>query len=89
VQDRSERIQVIKALREAMDEINLQQTPIVAGVGATSTRETIQLAQDAAAAGADFVLVVPPGYFAGVLKGNPTAMRNFFVDVAASSPLPV
>jgi hypothetical protein len=58
-------------------------------VGANSTRETSQLAHDAAAAGADFVLVVPPGCYAGVLKANPTAIRNFFVDVAAASPVPV
>lgn len=58
-------------------------------MGANSTRETTQLAHDAAAAGADFVLVVLPGYYAGVLKANPTAMRKFFVDVAAASPVPV
>ncbi|KFZ19931.1 hypothetical protein V501_00403 [Pseudogymnoascus sp. VKM F-4519 (FW-2642)] len=40
-------------------------------------------------AGVDFVLVVLPGYYAGVLKANPTAMRKFFVDVAAASPVPV
>ncbi|OAQ60128.1 aldolase-type TIM barrel [Pochonia chlamydosporia 170] len=87
--DRSERIEVIKALRDALDAIGLHKTPIVAGVGATSTRETIQLAKDAASVGADFVLVVAPGYYAGVLKSNTAAMRNFFVDVAAASPVPV
>lgn len=67
----------------------MQETPIVAGVGGNSTRETIQLAHDAAAAGATFALVIAPGYWAGYLKGNPAATRKFFVDVAAASPIPV
>ena len=62
----------------------------MAGVGAPSTRETISLAKDAAAAGADFALVIAPGYFAAALKaGGPAAVRRFFVDVAGQSPVPV
>ncbi|UKZ81486.1 hypothetical protein TrVFT333_009258 [Trichoderma virens FT-333] len=84
-----ERIKLIQTLRNALDSIELQNTPIVAGVGGNSTRETIQLARDAAAAGADFALVIAPGYWAGYLKGNPAATKRFFVDVAAGSPIPV
>lgn len=80
---------MIKTLRDALNAIDLHETPIVAGVGAPSTRETIQLARDAAASGAEFVLVVPPGYYARVLKANPAAMHKFFIDVAAASPVPV
>lgn len=77
-----ERIKLVQTLRNALDSI-------VAGVGGNSTRETIQLARDAAAAGADFALVIAPGYWAGYLKGNPAAVKRFFVDVAAGSPIPV
>ncbi|KAH0524318.1 hypothetical protein TsFJ059_006847 [Trichoderma semiorbis] len=84
-----ERMKLIQSLRNALDSIGLQKTPIVAGVGGNSTRETIQLARDAAAAGADFALVIAPGYWAGYLKGNPAAVKKFFVDVAAGSPIPV
>lgn len=66
--------------------------PLVAGVGALSTRETIQLCHDAADAGADFGMVIPPGYYAGQLQGGPKgreALLKFFVDVAESSPLPI
>jgi dihydrodipicolinate synthase/N-acetylneuraminate lyase len=80
---------LIQTLRLALDDIGLYRTPIVAGVGANSTRESIQLAQDAAAAGANFVLVVPPGYYAGILRANPIAVREFFGDVASGSPVPV
>ncbi|KAL6872119.1 hypothetical protein J3F83DRAFT_772754 [Trichoderma novae-zelandiae] len=84
-----ERIKLIQTLRNTLDSNGLQKTPIVAGVGGNSTRETIQLARDAASAGADFALVIAPGYWAGYLKGNPTAAKKFFVDVAAGSPIPV
>ncbi|SPJ93215.1 uncharacterized protein FTOL_13821 [Fusarium torulosum] len=87
--DRQERIQLIRTLRSALDENGLHRTPIVAGVGATSTRETISLAKDAAAAGAEFVLVIAPSYYASALKANPIATKTFFIDVALKSPLPM
>ncbi|KAH7326975.1 hypothetical protein BKA65DRAFT_461502 [Rhexocercosporidium sp. MPI-PUGE-AT-0058] len=87
--DRQERIQLIKALRSSLDENGLHKTPIVAGVGATSTRETISIAKDAAAAGAEFVLVIAPSYYATALKANPTAIKRFFIDVASKSPVPL
>lgn len=61
----------------------------MAGIGATSTRESIQLAKEAAAAGADFAIAIPPGYYAGALKADVTAIKNFFVDIAEASPIPV
>ncbi|KAL7813045.1 hypothetical protein V8C26DRAFT_406102 [Trichoderma gracile] len=84
-----ERFKLIQTLRSTLDSAGLQKTPIVAGVGGNSTRETIQLARDATSAGADFALVIVPGYWASYLKGNHTAIRRFFVDVAAASPIPV
>lgn len=64
--------------------------PLVAGVGAPSTRETIALAREAAEVGADFVLVIPPGYYAGTLmSGDRAALRAYFVEVAEASPVPV
>lgn len=80
---------MIQTARLALNAINLQGAPILAGVGATSTRETGLLAHDAAASGADFVLVVPPGYYAGALKSHPAAIKKFFIDVATASLVPV
>lgn len=81
---------MIAALRSVLDEENLSNPPpVVVGVGATSTRDTIQLAQDAAECGADFVLVVAPAYYAGVLKSNSIALRQYFTDVADASPIPL
>lgn len=86
---RSERITLIKAARSALDEAGFQQVPIMAGVGAGSTRETIELAQEAAQAGADLAIAIVSGYFAGALKGNKEALKQFFVDVSEKSPIPL
>lgn len=88
-QNHHERTALITAARTALDEINLPAMPIVAGVGAPSTRESIELAREAAHAGADFVMLIPPGYYAGALLADLESVKRFFVDVAEASPVPV
>ncbi len=61
--------------------------PMLAGVGAESTRGTIRQAKRVAAEGADVVLVHPPPYFGAYL--SPAAMVAHFRDVADASPVPV
>lgn len=88
----AERVDIIKATRRALDTSvpGGAAMPVVAGVGAPSTRETIALAKEAAEAGADFVMVIPPGYYAGALKSDGgVALRQYFCDVAEASPVPV
>lgn len=80
---------MIKTARATLDSIGLLSVPIIAGVGAASTRESIKLAHDAAEAGADYGMVIPPGYYAGALAANRQCLRDFFVDIAESSELPV
>ncbi|UNI17799.1 4-hydroxy-2-oxoglutarate aldolase [Purpureocillium takamizusanense] len=80
---REERAQLIAAARAAAG----PSFPIMAGVGAHSTRQTLELAHDAARAGANYLLVLPPAYF-----GKATTMgvvKRFFAEVAARAPLPV
>ncbi|MEX2157733.1 MAG: dihydrodipicolinate synthase family protein [Gemmatimonadales bacterium] len=60
---------------------------LIAGTGAESTRQTIALTQGAAAAGADAVLVRPPGYFAAA--HTPASLAAHFRAVADASPVPV
>lgn len=60
---------------------------LIAGTGAESTRQTIALTQGAAAAGADAVLVRPPGYFA--TAHTPASLVAHFRAVADASPVPV
>ncbi|KZV63512.1 putative dihydrodipicolinate synthase [Peniophora sp. CONT] len=87
--DHEERAALIRTARRALDDAGLQQVPILAGAGQASTRETIKLAKEAAAAGADHVIVVPGGYYAGALKSDSSTLKQFYVDVAAASPIPV
>jgi 4-hydroxy-2-oxoglutarate aldolase len=62
-------------------------TFVIAGIGVESTRLTIRLADDAAAAGADAVLVVNPGYYRSAM--TPRALFDHYTAVAGASPLPV
>lgn len=83
----SERVTLIKTARRALDEAGLVDVPIVAGTGTGSTRETVELCHEAATAGADFVIVITSGYFAGALTRE--ALKAYFVEVSEKSPLPV
>ncbi|KAJ5125133.1 hypothetical protein N7526_007310 [Penicillium atrosanguineum] len=80
---REERSQLISTARAAVG----PNFPLMAGVGAHSTKQTLEFARDAAAAGANYLLVLPPAYF-----GKATSMavvKRFFSEVAAKAPLPV
>lgn len=83
----SERLELIRAARSALDGANMHSTCIVVGTGAGSTRETIQLTKAAADAGADYAIVIPSGYFAGQFDRK--ALKGFFRDVSEASPIPV
>ncbi|GAA5878894.1 hypothetical protein JCM16303_007222 [Sporobolomyces ruberrimus] len=83
-----ERNQVVAAAREALDsDDKLKKIPLIVGTGASSTKETIQLTKEAAERGADFAMVISPGYFAGAMSKE--ALKTFFVEVAEASPIPV
>ena len=84
-----ERVAVIKATREALDGAGFPSLPIIAGTGVGSTRETIARTKEAADAGADYAIVIPSGYFAGVLGPDRRALKRFFGDVSEASPIPV
>ena len=60
---------------------------LLAGVGAESTRVTLQYADRAAERGVDAVLVVAPHYFGGSM--TPDALRGHYLRVADESPVPV
>ncbi|CAI7585248.1 unnamed protein product [Penicillium palitans] len=68
---REERSQLISTARAAVG----PDFPLMAGVGAHSTKQTLELAHDAAAAGANYLLVLPPAYFAK--SPLPVVIYNF------------
>lgn len=85
--DRAERKLIASATRKALDEAGFNQLPVIVGVGAQSTRETIQFCKDAAEAGADYVIALPPSYYKA--QNTTESVRGYFRDVADASPLPV
>lgn len=87
-----ERIRNIQAVVDAVrtDRFDLDATtpfPVLAGCGAQSVRETVDLCVEAAGAGATHALVLPPGYYASILGRD--QLREFFLSVARQSPIPV
>ena len=74
---------LVAAAREAMT----NGARLIAGTGAESTRQTIAATKAAGAAGADAVLVRPPGYFGAA--HTPAALVTHFRAVADASPVPV
>ena len=85
----SERITLIQTARSALDGAGLQSVPIIAGTGTGSTRETIELTQEAAEAGADYAIVILSGYFAGVLASHKRAQKAYWKEVSEKSPIPI
>lgn len=84
-----ERETLIRAARSALDAAGLGHVPIIAGVGAGSTREVVQLGEEAAAAGADASIAIISGYYAGALASDRKALQAFWTEVAEKSPIPV
>lgn len=61
--------------------------PIMAGCGAHSTAQVLELIHDAKEAGADSALVLPTAYFGKAT--TPAVVKRFFQDVATDSSLPI
>lgn len=76
---KDERKSVIKAAVEYSD----SRVPIMAGTGASTTKDTIELTQYAAEAGADCALVLPPYY----MKTSEQGIIDYFSEVAAESSI--
>lgn len=85
----AERSTLIKTARKVLDNAGLDRMPIISGIGAGSTRECIELANEAADAGADCAIAICSGYFAGALAGNKKALRAFWTEISQKSPIPV
>lgn len=61
--------------------------PIMAGVGGHSTKQVLEYIADAADAGADYALLLPPAYFGK--QTTPEVIDDFFHEVAQKSTLPI
>ncbi len=61
--------------------------PVITGIHCPSLAETIELGREAARAGSDAVLVLPPHYYKG--QNTAESLRTYFTKIADSSPVPV
>jgi 4-hydroxy-2-oxoglutarate aldolase len=73
-------VQLIKQAKAALKAKGNHGVVIAGTVGAQSTKEAIRLSKEAADAGADFTLVLPPSYFAMAM--TPAAITKFYKDVS-------
>ncbi|KAK4456420.1 hypothetical protein QBC42DRAFT_323225 [Cladorrhinum samala] len=77
---------VVDAVRHEVDSLQ-QPVPIIAGCSAASVKETTELCREACEAGATHALILPPGYYSGLL--NKSMIVKYFHDVADQSPVPI
>lgn len=80
-----ERVRVIEIARSEMP----KEMPLVAGVTGLSTREAVQCAADAKAAGADGLLVMPIPHFAFGATEIPQLIVPYFEQLAEKVDLPM
>lgn len=83
----SEKQDLLKVARKAALSLGAQNYPLVAGISGQSTNESIRLANEAAEAGADFGLLLPPSYWAKAVSKD--VIVDFYQEVADLSPIPV
>ncbi|OKL63180.1 hypothetical protein UA08_01371 [Talaromyces atroroseus] len=83
----SDRQELIRIARKAATDLGVLNYPLVAGISGQSTNESIQLAEDAAQAGAGWALLLPPSYWAKAVTKD--VILSFYREVADLSPIPV
>ncbi|EJT97765.1 aldolase [Dacryopinax primogenitus] len=82
-----EKKQLISVTRKVLDGIGFEEMPVIAGLATQSTREAMASADAFAQAGADYLLALPPSYYAGAM--TKAAIKGFYTDLADASPIPV
>lgn len=79
---REERRTLIETARKAVG----PNFPLMVGVGGHSTRQVKEHIADAEAAGANYLLTLPPAYFGKAT--TPAVIKDFYMDVSRASSLP-
>jgi 2-keto-3-deoxy-L-rhamnonate aldolase len=82
-----ERSQIISSLRHALNDAGYKDYPLVAGTATQNVAQTVALLRDARDAGAQWGMVLAPGYFATVVSQD--GIAAWFEAVADQSVLPI
>ncbi|EFQ89167.1 hypothetical protein CFE70_002724 [Pyrenophora teres f. teres 0-1] len=84
---RQERINLVSGVRKGLDEAGFKDYPIIAGTLINSVDETLEWLEDFKKAGAQWGLVLAPGYFGAAASQE--GIREWYTIVADKSPLPI
>ncbi|KAF2752985.1 dihydrodipicolinate synthetase [Pseudovirgaria hyperparasitica] len=84
---KGERIELVSRTRKGLDHAGFNDYPIMAGVLTNGVDETLEWLDDYAKAGAQWGLVLVPGYFG--VSANQENIKEWFTLVADKSPLPI
>lgn len=84
---RAEKAAITRATREALDDAGYQDVPVIVGASEHGIRLTVELCKEAAAAGGEYVLIVPPSYYRYAM--DEASISEYYTQVADGSPLPV
>jgi 4-hydroxy-2-oxoglutarate aldolase len=85
--DFEERAAIVKNARKAVTDLGIPDYPLLAGISAQSTAETIKNAKAAAEAGAGWGLLLPPSYWVKAVTTD--VVVQYYRDVADGSPIPI
>jgi 2-keto-3-deoxy-L-rhamnonate aldolase len=84
----SERRAILSGVRKALNDEGLRDYPIMVGTtSAQNTVDVLELLKEAKDAGADYGLVLVPGYNATVVDQD--GINAWFQEIAGQSPLPI
>lgn len=84
---RSERTSQVKYVRAALEKAGFKDYPLIAGTATNGIEETIELLKESKEAGAQWGLVLAPGYFAGATSQE--GIIGWYEAVADGSPIPI
>ncbi|KAF2807662.1 aldolase [Mytilinidion resinicola] len=84
---RDERISLTAGVRKGMNDAGFPDYPIMAGILVNSVDEVLEWLEDLGKAGAQWGLVLAPGYFGAAV--NQENLKEWFTVVADKSPIPI
>lgn len=85
--NRQERVDLISGVRKGLDDAGFPDYPIMAGTLVNSVDETLEQLEDYKKAGAQWGLVLAPGYFGAAASQE--GIKEWYAVVADQSPLPI
>ncbi|PSR84022.1 hypothetical protein BD289DRAFT_474522 [Coniella lustricola] len=84
---KAERYEMVAGVREGLNNAGFEQYPIMAGVLTNGIDETLEWLADYKEAGAQWGLVLAPGYFGS--SSNQENIKAWYTVIADNSPIPI